>query len=61
MNTYQIKGMLKNIVGKVQQKLGKLCGSKRQQAHGLAKQVAGKTEKCYGDAKQFARDTVKHS
>ncbi len=60
MNKYQIQGMLKNIVGKVQQQAGKLCGSKAQQARGIARQVAGKAERGYGNAKQFAHATVQH-
>ena len=61
MNKYQIQGALRNIVGNVQQQVGKLCGSKEQQARGAAKQAVGKAEKCYGDAKQFAHDVIKHS
>lgn len=61
MNKYQIQGVLKNIVGKVQQQVGRLCGSNVQQARGVAKQVAGKAEKFYGDARQLHKDKVKHS
>lgn len=60
MNKYQIQGVLRNIVGKVQQQLGKICGCKEQQARGASKQAVGKAEKCYGDAKQFAHDVTKH-
>lgn len=52
MNKNQIDGALKNVAGKVQEEVGKLVGSKEQQAKGLGKQISGKTEKTYGDAKE---------
>jgi uncharacterized protein YjbJ (UPF0337 family) len=54
VNKDQVKGSAKDIAGKVQQKAGKLTGSKRQQVKGLAKQVAGKTQKVFGDARDAA-------
>lgn len=61
MNKDQVKGVLKDIAGKVQEEAGKLVGSKEQQIKGLSKQVSGKTEKTYGDAKEVVKDTAKHS
>ena len=37
MNKDQVKGVIKEAAGKVQQKTGKLLGSADQQAKGLAK------------------------
>ncbi len=54
MNRDQVKGSAKDLVGKAQQKTGKLTGSKKQQAKGLAKQAAGKVQKAYGDARSAA-------
>ena len=51
MNKHQVKGSAKDVVGKAQEKAGKLIGSKKHQAKGLMKQAAGKTQKAYGDAK----------
>jgi uncharacterized protein YjbJ (UPF0337 family) len=48
MNKNQIKGKARELVGKVQQKAGKLVGSKKQEAKGLSKQVAGKTQRKVG-------------
>lgn len=56
MNKDQVKGAIKNFEGKVQEDAGKLVGSKEQQIKGMSKQVAGKTEQKYGDAKE----TLKH-
>lgn len=64
MNKHQITGTAKDLVGKVQQEAGKLAGNKEQEAKGIYKQVAGKAEKRFGDAKEIvmgAKDAVKHA
>lgn len=58
MNKDQVKGVTKDIAGKVQQDVGKLVGSKEQQAKGLQKQVEGKVEKAVGDTKKAIKDVV---
>ena len=60
MNKNQVKGMAKDIAGKVQEEAGKLVGSKEQQVKGLGKQIAGKAEKAIGDAKEVLKDVKKH-
>ena len=57
MNKDQVKGTLKDVAGKVQQKAGEVIDSPEQQAKGLAKQVEGKTQKKVGDVKE-AVDTA---
>lgn len=59
MNKDQVKGTAKDVAGKIQEKAGKLVGSKSQQAKGLAKQVVGKTQKGFGDERQAVKDAVK--
>jgi uncharacterized protein YjbJ (UPF0337 family) len=56
MNKDQVKGATKDAAAKVQQKTGEVIGSTEQQAKGLAKQVEGKTQKNYGDAKEVIKD-----
>lgn len=58
MNKDQVKGVAKEIVGKVQEEAGKLVGSKNQQIKGLSKEVAGKAEKNYGDAKEVLKNKI---
>ena len=58
MNENQVKGVAKDIAGKVQETVGQAIDSKDQQAKGLAKQVEGKTEKTLGDAKEIVRDAA---
>jgi uncharacterized protein YjbJ (UPF0337 family) len=55
MNKDQIKGTAKSIGGKVQQKAGKLVGSKTQQAKGLKNQAEGKAQKRVGDLKEVVK------
>ena len=56
MNKDQVKGMAKDVVGKVQEQAGKLVGSKEQQVKGLSKQISGKVQKGVGDVKQSVKD-----
>jgi uncharacterized protein YjbJ (UPF0337 family) len=59
MNKDHIKGQAKDIAGKVQQKVGEMTGSKKEQAKGLEKQVEGKVQKGIGDVKDAAHDANK--
>jgi uncharacterized protein YjbJ (UPF0337 family) len=61
MNKDQVKGVSKDIAGKVQEGAGKVVGNKSQQAKGLEKQVEGKSEKALGDAKEIIKNAVKKS
>ncbi len=56
MNKDQVKGVAKDVAGKVQEKTGKLVGSKDQQVKGLSKQISGKVQKGVGDVKQSVKD-----
>lgn len=58
MNKNQINGNAKDLAGKVQEEAGKLVGNKEQQAQGLRKQVAGKVEKIYGDAREAIKKAI---
>jgi uncharacterized protein YjbJ (UPF0337 family) len=60
-NKNQVKGVVKDAVGKVQEKAGKLVGNKEQQVKGLQKQVEGKAEKQLGDVKEVIKDAVNKS
>ncbi len=57
MNKDQVKGAVKNAAGKVQQTVGKVTGSKEQEAKGLQKQAEGKVQESYGNTKE---DMKKH-
>jgi len=59
MNKDQVKGVAKDVAGKVQEQAGKLVGSKEQQIKGLSKQISGKAQKAVGDVKQSVEDINK--
>ncbi len=56
MNKDQVKGAIKDVAGKVQEKTGAVIGSTDQQVKGIAKQVEGKTQKAVGDVKEVLKD-----
>lgn len=56
MNKDQVKGAIKDVAGKVQEKTGEVIGSTDQQVKGIAKQVEGKTQKAVGDVKEVLKD-----
>jgi len=58
MNKDQVKGVAKDIAGKVQETAGEVVDSKEQQAKGLAKQVEGKAQKAKGDVKDAVSDAL---
>ena len=59
MNKDQVKGVAKNIAGKVQEQAVKVVGSKEQQVKGLSKQISGKVQKNLGDAEEAIKNLVK--
>jgi uncharacterized protein YjbJ (UPF0337 family) len=61
MNKDQVKGVAKDVAGKVQEQAGKLVGSKEQQIKGLSKQISGKVQKAVGDIEQSVEDLKKSS
>ena len=58
MNKDQVKGTVKDIAGKLQEKTGQALGSKEQQAKGIVKQVEGQGQKAKGNAKEMLKDGV---
>jgi uncharacterized protein YjbJ (UPF0337 family) len=62
MNKDQLKGAAKDIGGKIQEEVGKLIGSKEQEAKGLKHQAEGKMQRGVGDVKEAVnnlKDVVK--
>ena len=58
MNKDQVKGAVKDIAGKVQEKTGQALGNPQQQVKGIVKQVEGQHQKAKGDAKEVLKDAV---
>jgi uncharacterized protein YjbJ (UPF0337 family) len=61
MNKNQIQGSVKDVAGKVQQKVGEATGNTNQQVKGVAKQIEGKVQKGVGDIEQAVDDSIKRS
>jgi uncharacterized protein YjbJ (UPF0337 family) len=61
MNKNQIKGSVKDVAGKVQQKVGEATGNTNQQVKGVAKQIEGKVQKGVGDVEQAVDNSAKRS
>ena len=51
MNKDQVKGKIKDVAGKVQEKVAEAVGNEKQQVKGLEKQIEGKAQKAVGDLK----------
>jgi uncharacterized protein YjbJ (UPF0337 family) len=60
MNKDQVKGVAKDVAGKIQEEAGKLVGSKEQQVKGLSKQISGKVQKGAGDIEEAVEKANKH-
>jgi len=56
INKDQVKGAAKDIGGKIREEVGKLIGSKKQEAKGLKEQAKGKVQKGVGDVKEAITD-----
>lgn len=60
MNTSQICGITKNIVGRFQERTGKFGGgNKEQQMAGAQKQRMGNAEINLGDARELIKNAIK--
>ncbi len=59
MNKDQVQGAAKDIGGKIQEEVGKLVGSREQQAKGLSNQAAGKVQQHVGNLKEVVKDIKK--
>ena len=58
MNKDQVKGRIEEAKGNVKEATGKAVGNDRLRGEGVADQVAGKTQKTYGDAKERVDDSI---
>ena len=57
MNKNQIEGNLKEVAGKVQQRVGKATGNSNQRVKGVAKQIEGKIQKGVGNVEHALSTT----
>ena len=55
MNRDQVKGTIKDKIGKAQRKIGQGMDSPKQAIKGAAKQVEGKIQRAAGDAREDSK------
>ncbi|HZR28538.1 MAG TPA: CsbD family protein [Terriglobales bacterium] len=58
MNKDEIKGKMKEVEGRVQQKVGEWTGSKENQVKGVGKQAEGKLQEGVGKLKDAGREAA---
>ena len=59
MDNNEIKGKMKDIGGKAQEKFGEVTNDKEQQLKGLGKQAEGKVQDAFGKAKDATKDAAR--
>ena len=59
MNKDRVEGKVKDIAGKAQRKAGEWADDPEQEAKGAAKQVEGKVQNAWGQAKDATKDRGK--
>jgi|GEM_PF-3440462 len=60
MNKFQAKGAAIYLIGRMQEILGRLLGSRMQQSKGFDRQIAGKAAIAVGDAIELLKHCQKH-
>lgn len=58
MDNDRIEGATKDFAGKAESAIGDIAGEAKMQASGRAREVAGKVQNLYGQAKDVARDAT---
>jgi uncharacterized protein YjbJ (UPF0337 family) len=55
MNKDQVEGKAKDVAGRIERQVGEWTGDKEKEAHGALKQVEGKVQNAWGNAKDAGR------
>ena len=55
MNKDQVKGKVKDVVGRIERQAGEWTGDPEKQVHGALKQAEGKVQNAWGDAKDASK------
>jgi uncharacterized protein YjbJ (UPF0337 family) len=58
MNKDQVEGKVKDVAGRIERQAGEWTGDKEKQVHGALKQVEGKVQNAWGDAKEAEKKSV---
>jgi uncharacterized protein YjbJ (UPF0337 family) len=55
MNKDQVKGKVKDVAGRIERQAGEWTGDEEQQVNGALKQVEGKLQNAWGNAKEAGK------
>ncbi|WP_161600896.1 CsbD family protein [Teichococcus oryzae] len=55
MNKDQVEGTLENVTGQAQEGFGNMADDPEHKMRGMARQVAGRAQHAYGDARDYAQ------
>jgi uncharacterized protein YjbJ (UPF0337 family) len=58
MNKDQVEGKVKDVGGRIERQAGEWTGDKEKQVHGALKQVEGKVQNAWGNAKDAEKKAV---
>ncbi len=58
MNKDRVEGKIKDLAGRIERQAGEWTGDKEKQVRGTVKQVEGKTQNAWGNAKDAGKKTV---
>ncbi len=58
MNKDQVEGKVKDVAGRIERQAGEWTGDKEKQVHGTLKQVEGKVQNAWGNAKEAEKKAV---
>jgi uncharacterized protein YjbJ (UPF0337 family) len=61
MNEDQVKGKVKDIAGRIERQAGEWTGDPEKQVDGALKQVEGKLQNAWGNAKDDAKRTAERN
>jgi len=61
MNKDQVKGKVKDVAGRIERQAGEWTGDREKQVHGAMKQVEGKVQNAWGNAKDAAEKADKRN
>jgi len=55
MNKDQVKGKVKDLVGRIERQAGEWTGDEKKEVHGTMKQAEGKIQNAWGNAKDAGK------
>lgn len=58
MNKDQVQGKVKDVAGRIERQAGEWTGDKEKEVHGALKQVEGKVQNAWGNAKDAGKKAV---